>query len=192
MENFFGIGSADTFYDKRRHVNVVYYTMMMLRRTKKDSTFMMNLKRILSSGYDKETKSDLICEHILTDLEISYLNYLRGRYTLSEDEYVTILSGEALGQQQIKSPAGYSSNQNWEMIIQMLYATMLSGPSYQGYVQQLVKNYFFPFCSGMRGIKLQSSTFRILSENINRCLELGKTLFSDLPYIEQYVIRAIG
>lgn len=191
MDNFFGLGSANAFYDKRRHVNLVYYTMMMLRFTKKDNSFMMNLKQILSSGYDKNTKSDLICQHILTDLEISYLNYLRTRYGLNEEEYITILAGESLGQGQVKSPAGYQGTQNWEMIVQMFYATMLSGPAYQGYVQQLVSSFFYPFCSGMRDVTLQSSTFRLISENMNKCLDQGKRLFTDLPYIEQYVIRAI-
>jgi hypothetical protein len=191
MDNFFGLGTANSAYDKRRHVNLVYYTMMMLRFTKKDNSFMMNLKQILSSGYDKNTKSDLICQHILTDLEISYLNYLRTRYGLNEEEYITILAGESLGQGQVKSPAGYQGTQNWEMIVQMFYATMLSGPAYQGYVQQLVSSFFYPFCSGMRDVTLQSSTFRLISENMNKCLDQGKRLFTDLPYIEQYVIRAI-
>ena len=191
MDNFFGLGTANSAYDKRRHVNLVYYTMMMLRFTKKDNSFMMNLKQILSSGYDKNTKSDLICQHILTDLEISYLNYLRTRYGLNEEEYITILAGESLGQGQVKSPAGYQGTQNWEMIVQMFYATMLSGPAYQGYVQQLVSSFFYPFCSGMRDVTLQSSTFRLISENMNKCLDQVKRLFTDLPYIEQYVIRAI-
>jgi hypothetical protein len=191
MDNFFGLGTANSAYDKRRHVNLVNYTMMMLRFTKKDNSFMMNLKQILSSGYDKNTKSDLICQHILTDLEISYLNYLRTRYGLNEEEYITILAGESLGQGQVKSPAGYQGTQNWEMIVQMFYATMLSGPAYQGYVQQLVSSFFYPFCSGMRDVTLQSSTFRLISENMNKCLDQGKRLFTDLPYIEQYVIRAI-
>ena len=145
----------------------------------------------MSCGYNKDTKADLICQNILTDLEISYLNYLRGRYGLSEDEYVTILAGETFAQREVKSPAGYQGTKNWEMIIQMFYSTMLCGPSYQGYVQQLVSSFFYPFCSSMRGVTIQSSTFRLISENINKCLNQGKRLFSDLPYIEQCVIRAI-
>lgn len=192
MDNFFGLGTASEAYDKRRHVNLVYYTMMMLRLTKKENSFMMNLKQILSSGYDKGTKADLICQHILTDYEISYLNYLRGRYGLSEDEYVTILAGEALTQREVKSPAGYQGTKNWELIVQMFYATALSGPAYQGYVQQLVSSFFYPMCSGMRGVSLQSSTFRLISENMNKCLDQGKRLFTDLPYIEQTIIRVVS
>ena len=192
MDNFFGHGTASSIYDKRRHINIVYYTMMMLRLTKKENSFLMTLRQILSSGYDKGTKADMICEHILTNLEISYLNYLRGRYGLSEDEYITILAGEALGQVQVKSPAGYQGVQNWELIVQMFYATMLCGSAYQGYVQQLVRDFFYPFCSGMKGVKLQSSTFRLISENMNSCLNQGKRLFKDLPYIENYVINKLG
>lgn len=192
MENFFGHGTASTAYDKRRHVNLVYYTMIMLRLIKEGNAFMMKLKQILSSGYDKETKADMICENVLTDYEISYLNYLRGRYGLNLDEFATIMSGESLTQREVKSPAGYQGTQNWELIIQMFYATALSGPAYQGYVQQLVNKMFYPLCSGMRGVTLQSSTFRLISENMNKCLGQGKRLFTDLPYIEQFIIRAIA
>ena len=152
---------------------------------------MMKLKQILSSGNDKETKADMICMNFLNDYEISYLNYLRKRYNLSQDEFATIMAGESLTQQEVKSPAGYQGTQNWELIIQMFYATALSGPAYQGYVQKLVTTMFYPLCSGMRGVTLKSSTFRLISENINTCLEQGKLQFADLPYIEQYVIRAI-
>lgn len=61
--------------------------MMMLRLTEIENSFLMTLRQILSSGYDKGTKSDMICEHVLTNFEISYLNYLRERYGLSENEY---------------------------------------------------------------------------------------------------------
>ena len=192
MDNFFGLGTASAFYDKRRHVSLVFYTMMMLRLMKKENSFMVQLKQILSSGYDKNARADKICEYILTDYEISYLNYLRSRYNLNEDEYVTILAGETLTQGQVKSPAGYQGRENWEMIIQMMYATMLSGSAYQGYVQQLVNNFFYPICSGMKGVILQPSTFRLISENMNACLNQGKRLFSDLPYIERYIIEKLG
>lgn len=192
MSNFFGLGTASSDYDKRRHINLVYYTMIMLRFTKGGNDFLMSLQQILSSGYDKRTKAVKISKHILTDLEISYLNYLRGRYGLNEEEYVTILAGETIGQVQVKSPAGYQGIQNWELIVQMVYATILCGPAYQGYVQQLVRDFFYPFFSSMRGVTLQSSTFRLISDNMNICLNKGKTLFSDLPYIENYVINKLG
>lgn len=192
MENFFGHGSANAFYDSRRHINLVFYTMIMLRLTSKDSSFMMNLKHILSSGYNKRSKAELMCTHILTDLEVSYLNYLRGRYGLSEDDYVTILSGESFTQKEVRSPAGYHKTENWVLMVQMVYATMLSGSAYQGYVQQLVDNFLCPICSGMRDVTLQKSTFRLISENMNKCLDQGKRLFSDLPYIEQYIIKVVA
>ena len=43
MDNFFGLGTANAFYDKRRHVNLVFYTMMMLRLMKKDKHSMIAL-----------------------------------------------------------------------------------------------------------------------------------------------------
>lgn len=192
MDNFFGIGTANSFYDKRRHINVVFYTMMMLRLMKREESFTTKIRQIISSGYDRDSRADMICEQILTDLELSYLNYLRTRYGLTEDEHITILSGETLTQGEVKSPAGYRGDKNWELIVQMMYATMLCGSSYQRYVQQLVSSFFYPFCSGMRGVTLQNSTFRLISENMNACLNQGKRLFADLPYIEKYIIERIA
>lgn len=191
MNNFFGFDSADSFYDKRRHINLVYYTMMYLRLLKGDNTFMLNIKRILSPNNNTLTRADMMCGEILTDLEVSYLKYLKDRYALSVNDYVTILAGETLAQGIVKSPAGYTSTSNWELIVQMMYATMLSGPSYQHLVQRLVRDFFIPMCSGMKGITLQGSTFRLISEYVNTCLNNGKRKWSDLPYIERYVIDRI-
>ena len=191
MNNFFGIGTGEAVYDKRRHVNLVYYSMMFLRLLKKDRNFLILIKQIMAST-SKHERADMICKNILTDYEISYLNYLRKRYNLSEDEYIIILAGETLTQGQVKSPASYLSRSNWELIIQMMYATMLSGSSYQQYVQQFVTEFLIPISSGMRGITLQSSTFRLIGENLNSCLNSGKRLFADLPYIENYIIEKIS
>jgi len=191
MSNFFGFDTADSSYDKRRHLNLVYYSMMYLRLLSGNSLDMANIKRILSSNSSSLTKANMMRQEVLSDYEVSYLNYLQKRYGLPENDYVTILAGETLTQGVVKSPAGYTSEKNWELIIQIMYSTMLSGPSYQHLVQRLVSEFLIPISSGMRGIRLQSSTFRLISENMNFCLNQGKRQWSDLPYIEQYVISRI-
>ncbi len=189
--NFFGLDTADSFYDKRRHINLVYYSMMHLRLLSGNSLFISSVKRILSLNSNIE-KANLIRKEILTDYEISFLDYLQKRYGLSENDYITILAGETLTQKIVKSPAGYTTKNNWELIIQIMYSTMLSGPSYQHLVQRLVKEFIIPISAGMRGITLQGSTFRLISENMNFCLNQGKRNWSDLPYIEQYIINKIA
>lgn len=191
MSNFFGFDTADSSYDKRRHINLVYYSMMYLRLLSGNSLDMANIKRILSSNSSSLTKANMMRQEVLSDYEVSYLNYLQKRYGLPENDYVTILAGETLTQGVVKSPAGYTSEKNWELIIQIMYSTMLSGPSYQHLVQRLVSEFLIPISSGMRGIRLQSSTFRLISENMNFCLNQGKRQWSDLPYIERYVISRI-
>ena len=191
MSNFFGFDTADSSYDKRRHINLVYYSMMHLRLLSGNSLDMANIKRILSSNSSSLTKANMMRQEVLSDYEVSYLNYLQKRYGLPENDYVTILAGETLTQGVVKSPAGYTSEKNWELIIQIMYSTMLSGPSYQHLVQRLVSEFLIPISSGMRGIRLQSSTFRLISENMNFCLNQGKRQWSDLPYIERYVISRI-
>lgn len=191
MSNFFGFDTADSSYDKRRHINLVYYSMMYLRLLSGNSLDMANIKRILSSNSSSLTKANMMRQEVLSDYEVSYLNYLQKRYGLPENDYVTILAGETLTQGVVKSPVGYTSEKNWELIIQIMYSTMLSGPSYQHLVQRLVSEFLIPISSRMRGIRLQSSTFRLISENMNFCLNQGKRQWSDLPYIERYVISRI-
>ena len=190
--NFFGFDTADSFYDERRHINLVYYSMMHLRLLSGDNLFINNVKRILSSNIATIEKANMMRKEILNDYEISFLDYLQKRYGLPDNDYITILAGESLTQGIVKSPAGYTSLRNWELIIQIMYSTMLSGPSYQHLIQRLVNNFIIPISVGMRGITLQNSTFRIMSENINFCLNQGKRNWSDLPYIEQYVINKIA
>ena len=190
--NFFGLDTADSFYDKRRHINLVYYSMMHLRLLSGNSLLISNVKRILSLNIATIEKANMMRKEILTDYEISFLDYLQRRYGLPDNDYITILAGEALTQRVVKSPAGYTSLKNWELIIQIMYSTMLSGSSYQHLVQRLVNDFIVPISAGMRGVTLQSSTFRIMSENINFCLNQGKRNWSDLPYIEQYIINKIA
>ena len=191
MSNFFGFDTADSSYDKRRHINLVYYSMMYLRLLSGNSLDMANIKRILSSNSNSPAKANMMRQEILSDYEVSFLNYLQKRYGLPDDDYVTILAGETLTQGVVKSPAGYTSEKNWELIIQIMYSTMLSGSSYQHLIQRLVNEFLIPISSRMRGVRLQSSTFRLISENMNSCLNQGKRQWSDLPYIEQYIISRI-
>lgn len=190
MSNFFGFDTADCFYDKRRHVNLVYYSMMYLRFLKGNGSELNTVKQILSSN-NTLTRANMMRRDILSEYEVSFLDYLQRRYDLPESDYITILSGETLTQGIVKSPAGYTSTSNWELIIQIMYSTMLSGPSYQHLVQRLVREFLTPISASMRGITLQASTFRLISENINTCLNSGKRQWSDLPYIEQYIIQRI-
>lgn len=191
MSNFFGFDTADSFYDKRRHINLVYYSMMYLRLLNGNSSFMNNIKQILSPCNSTLTRANMMRKEILADYEVAFLDYLRDRYNLPENDYITILAGETLTQGVVKSPAGYTSTNNWELIIQIMYSTMLSGPLYQHLVQRLVNEFLIPISSGMRDITLQKSTFRLISENMNFCLNSGKRKWSDLPYIEQYIIDKI-
>lgn len=191
MSNFFGFDTGDNFYDKRRHINLIYYSMMHLRLLSGDNSFIQNIKQIISSNNSALTKANMMRREILNDYECSFLDYLQKRYNLSDSDYTTILSGESLTNGVVKSPAGYTSTQNWEMIIQIMYSTMLCGHSYQHLVQRFVSEFLIPLSARMRGITLQPSTFRLISENINICLAKGKRQWTDLPYIEKFVIDKI-
>lgn len=191
MNNFFGIGTGDSSYDNRRHINVLYFVMCYARQKKDQNKFINQLRYVLSLGNDKEFRMNYICNNILSELEVSFLNYIYNRYPVTEDEYITILAGETFQNNEIRTPAGYHAKENWSLMTQMVYTTALSGPSYQNYVKNIVQEFCYPICSGMRDVKLQPSTFRLISENINSCLNQGKRLFTDLPYIENYVYERV-
>ena len=90
MSNFFGFDTADSFFDKRRHINLVYYSMMYLRFLSNNSYELNKIKQTLSANNSALTRANLMRRDILSDYEVSFLDYLQRRYDLPENDYITI------------------------------------------------------------------------------------------------------
>lgn len=187
MENFFGISSGSSLFDKRRHINTIYAEFFEFRLQKEGQPFVMNkLVPILQKG--KNERFNDIQNHILSDLEYSFLYYLKNRYNLSDDEFITIIAGENHFQRETKTPAGYSLEENYRLLVHMIYATLCVSEYYQSCSKQVLSGFVSSLARQFSGFNTSIGTIIAL---VNECLAKGLTNFTDLPKIENYVISKV-
>ena len=189
-KNFFGIGLGDSFYDKRRHINIIFSIFTHYRLFAEGQSFAAALAPIIHIQ-DEDYLFYCFTQGILAPLEVSYLNYLKNRYNLPEEDFKTILSGYTLREKDIKSPAGYYIDDNWKLIIHMYYATLCVEPEYHKVDYQIQTSMILPFANGMRGINLDQNNYNTIVMGINDCINRGLTQFNDLPKIENYIISRL-
>lgn len=187
MENFFGISTGSPFYDKRRHINTIYAEFFEFRLQKEGKPFVMN-KVVPILQKDKNERFNSVQNQILTDLEYSFLYYLKNRYNLSDDEFITIVAGETHFQREMKTPAGYSLEENYRLLVHMIYATLCVSGYYQTCSKQVLSGFVSSLARQFSGFNASVGTIATL---VNECLAKGLTNFTDLPKIENYVISKI-
>lgn len=188
MENFFGISSGSSLFDKRRHVNTIYNEFFQFRYKREgEKNFIVN-KLIPILEEDRNERYRIIAQSILSDYEYSFLCYLMRRYNLSEDEFVTIIAGETHFNDSMRTPASYSLVENYRLLIHMIYATILVPEYYQSCTNQVLLGFVTDIAKQFKGI---NTSLGIIATLINECLDKGMRNFSDLPEIEDYVISRI-
>ena len=184
MNNFFGFNTGSSAYDKRRHLNLIYHEFMYFKLLENQS-IAMAVKNVMAKSINE--RYNIFLASILNKYESNFLYYLKNRYQVIDADFETIIAGETFKYGEVKTPAGYNQEQDWRLVIQMIYATVLTGSNMQPYVQSVVQSYIFPFASGM-GIGIKPSSPRIIGNAIQTCLNLGMRNFDDLPRIEDYVL----
>ena len=184
MNNFFGFNTGSSAYDKRRHLNLIYHEFMYFKLLENQS-IAMAVKNVMAKSINE--RYNIFLASILNKYESNFLYYLKNRYQVPDADFETIIAGETFKYGEVKTPAGYHQDQDWRLVIQMIYATVLTGSNMQPYVQNVVQSYIFPFASGM-GIGIKPSSPRIIGNAIQTCLNLGMRSFDDLPRIEDYAL----
>ena len=125
MDNFFGIGLANSFYNKRRHVNVIFMIIM-------DYLFYANpgfaerLVSLLKSGCSEPYRTRIIANDYLTRDELNYLNIVREKYSLPSNDFERICSGLSMYDPQYKTPSGYGSVDNKRLLVDMVMAVYVA------------------------------------------------------------------
>ena len=188
MDNFFGLGTCNSIYDGRRHVNVMYAIFIEARRIADGEPFMFKYINILKSPASEAAKAAQV-KSILTETEYQYLRYMGARYGLSEEEFTTILSGRTMFDKEMRTPAGYYAADNWRLLTHMVYATCLLPDRYRQNEREIILGPIKGFISCVRGINYQYNTISTASEALNECLDKGLRYFEDLPEIENHVIK---
>lgn len=183
-EDFFGYGSASSAYDKRRHINVIFQILLMYKLRNNQSSLMPKLQYALR--LPMQQAAEYVCNEILTYDEHNYLNLLRERYNLPVSDFTKIMSGYGCTLRENKTPAGYTTRQNQELLIQMLNARYYMRPqdpiAFQ-YINGVIANWG----GQMRGINMSQEIFTKYDTLWRKALSLYPTNYQ-LPQIENYII----
>ncbi|HIY87739.1 MAG TPA: hypothetical protein H9824_03415 [Candidatus Bacteroides pullicola] len=155
---FFGIGKGEAFYDKRRHLNIIFLVCANYQLFA--TPVAVNELRHYVLNETTEVSASYIRNNILTVGEYNYLNMLRERYNIPINDFTTILSGIGLFSLNFKSPSKYSPKEEARLIIQMMIA----------------RNYMQP--QKMEAFKIINTMIYNLGQNIN--------LFKSLSTFHQY------
>ena len=155
-ETFFGYGSAESFYDKRRHINVIFQLLMMYKFKAVPSVVIPQLQHALR--LPMQDAAELVCNDILTYDEHNYLSLLRERYGISDADFIKIMSGYGCTLRENKTPAGYNKRQNLELLVQMLYSRYYMRPQ-DANAFTYINSAIAAWASGMKGISMSQDIF---------------------------------
>ena len=123
---FFGIGKGEAFYDKRRHLNMIFLVCANYQFFV-DPAPADELRHYVFNE-SAEVSASYICNNILTAGEHNYLNMLRERYSIPVNDFTTILGGIGLLSPSFQSPSKYSQKEKARLIVQMMIARYYMQP----------------------------------------------------------------
>lgn len=186
MENFFGIGLANSFYDKRRHVNVIFMIIMDYHFYANPG-FAERLVSLLKSGCSEPYRTRMIANDYLTRDELNYLNIVREKYSLPSNDFERICSGLSMYDPQYKTPSGYGSVDNKRLLVDMVMAVYVATNNYASTAFTKITAEIGALTKGMNGISFNQAKFEQL---YHLTLEASETygLVNRLQEIEDYVI----
>ena len=129
MDNFYGLGTASSYYDKRRHVNAIFMIMVDYHFYATPG-FSDRLISVLKSGVSETKRTSIIANDILSRDELNFLNIVRERTGLPGGDFERIVSGLSLYDPQYKTPAGYDGEQNKRLLVDMVVAVYVMCSDY--------------------------------------------------------------
>lgn len=135
MENFFGYGSGSALFDKRRHLNTVFFLFANYHLIV-DSRIGQQIAYHLKNS-DMETTASFICNDIFSYGEHNSMNLLREKYQIPESDFLQIMGGVGLLERENKTPAGYNRQQNISLLVEMLVSRIYMQPQNTSALQQI-------------------------------------------------------
>ncbi len=186
-EDFFGYGSCDSRYDTRRHINVIFQELILYKLYYDQA---LTAKCILyADSLSPQQAAEYFCNDVLSYDEHNYLNLLRLRYSLSEQDFMQIMSGRSLHDKVIKTPAGYDKEQNIRLLVQMTIARYYMTPRNENALVN-INSMIVSIAKGMRGINLTQSFIQQLFQLTEYAMRKFRNN-SAIPQMEDYVINNI-
>jgi hypothetical protein len=187
-EDFFGYGSCDSRYDVRRHINVIFHELLYYKLYY-DQSLMVKCIRY-ADGLPLRQAAEYISNDVLTFDEHNYLNLLRSRYGLSDEDFIQIMSGRSLHDKLIKTPAGYGKEQNIRLLVQMAIARYYMTPRNENALVN-INSMIASIAKGMRGVNLTQSSMQQLFQLTDDAMRKFGNNFSNRQ-MEDYVIKNIS
>lgn len=187
LEDFFGYGSSSSQFDKRRHINVVFHEMIYYRLYYDQATTVQCIR--YADSLPLLQAAEYICNDVLTYEEHNYLNLLRERYHVNDDDFTQILSGRSLHDKLIKTPTGYGREQNIRLLVQMTVARYYLKPRDNNALVE-INTMIASIAKGMRGINLTQEFMQQLFQLTEDAMRRYGNNFA-LPAIENHVIESI-
>ena len=187
-EDFFGYGSCEPRYDVRRHINVIFHELIYYKLYYDQALMVQCISYADSLSYKQA--AEYICNDVLSYEEHNYLNLLRSRYGLSEDDFIQIMSGRSLHDKLIKTPAGYNREQNIRLLVQMAIARYYMTPRNENAIVN-INSMIASIAKGMRGINLTQSFMQQLFQLTEDAMRKFGHNYA-IPQMEDYVIKNIN
>lgn len=187
MENFFGIGTADSFYDKRRHVNAVLMIFLDYHFYASPG-YADRLVALLKSPKSEAMMAIDICNDFLSYEEHSFMNVMREKYGLPEGDFTRIMSAISIRQdKQFRTPASYDKVENTRLLVDMVVALSIACDNFQSPAFTRMTASIGTLARGMRGITFDQAKF----ERLFHLTFEAERLYQDtgkLKQTEDYVI----
>ena len=186
MENYFGLGTGSSYYDKRRHVNAIFMIMADYHFHATPG-FSDRLISVIKSGVSETMRTNIIANEILSRDELNFLNIVREKTNLPSDDFERIISGISLYDPQYKTPAGYDRVQNTRLLVDMIVAVyiMCNDFSSPGFTE--ITREIGTLAKGMKGITFDQTKFERLFHLTFDGVEANQYV-NRLREIEDYVI----
>ena len=187
VQDFFGYGSCNNEFDNRRHINTIFVELMSYKLYANQALTIQRVQYAMS--LPEHQAAEYICNEVLTYAEHNYLNLLRERYRLDDEDFSFIMSGQTLRSQISKTPAGYDRELNLRLLVQMSVARMYMTPQIQtAFIN--INTMIAQIAGGMRGIQVSQSFMNSLFSLTNDAMRIYKDNYH-LKEVEDYVIAHI-
>lgn len=162
MDNFFGLGLADSFYDKRRHVNVILMTFINYHFYATPGYADRLVALVKSSKSEAQKASEMCNDPFLTYDELNFIKTVKEKVGLPLSDFNRIMSGISLYDPQFKTPAGYDQAQNTRLLVDMVVALTYACDDFQSPAFTKMTQMIGALGKGMRGISFDQAKFERL------------------------------
>jgi hypothetical protein len=177
MENFFGINTGSSFYDKRRHLNCVFQFLLgnLDRGTLGEifKTFQTQTTKITS----QQTKFKIA--FTFSNASLRCLDFISEDLSLTDDENMKIFGLIDILNPEIKSPAGYKQAENKKLLVHLLFMScFIPQNSRNNAITNYVGGILKPFFTIDYIVETFNTLISVINQNSYNLMHINKNDFN--------------